>query len=70
MKISKEATIKKTEDYVKKTLEGESSGHDWWHAYRVWKMTVKIAKEEKNSDLFVVQLAALLHDIGDWRLEI
>ena len=67
MKISKEATIKKTEDYVKKTLEGESSGHDWWHAYRVWKMTVKIAKEEKNSDLFVVQLAALLHDIGDWK---
>ncbi len=63
--MNQNETIKKTEEHVKKVLGGESSGHDWWHVYRVWKMSVRIAKEEKNVDLFVVELAALLHDIAD-----
>jgi len=65
--MDKESIIEQTEAHVKKTLKGESSGHDWWHAYRVWKMSLKIAKEERCGDLFVIQLAALLHDIGDWK---
>ena len=44
----------------------ESPGHDWWHVYRVWKMAERIAKEE-SADTFVVKLAALLHDIADWK---
>lgn len=58
--------IKLTKSHVRKLLEGESSGHDWWHVYRVWKNAVYIGKRE-NADLFVVQLAALLHDIADWK---
>ena len=47
-------------------MQGESSGHDWWHVYRVWQTSLYIATHEKvDSD--VVQLAALLHDIGDWK---
>jgi uncharacterized protein len=65
--MSEESIIKQTEEHVKKTLENESSGHDWWHVYRVWRMALKIAKGEKNVDLFVIQLAALLHDISDWK---
>jgi len=57
--------IKKTIEYVKTILHGESSGHDWWHVYRVWKMAIHIAKKEKEVDIFVVELAALLHDIAD-----
>jgi len=49
---------------VKKRFEGESSGHDWWHVYRVWKMAQHLAREEE-ADMFVVELAALLHDIAD-----
>ena len=30
-------------------------------------MALKIAKEEGDVNLFVVQLAALLHDIADWK---
>jgi uncharacterized protein len=41
-------------------------GHDWWHVYRVWKNAVHIGRKE-NADIFVVQLAALLHDIADWK---
>lgn len=51
---------------VKKDLENEGSGHDWWHVYRVWKMAKGIAKVE-SADTFVVELAALLHDVGDWK---
>lgn len=56
--------INKTIDYVKETLKNAESGHDWWHIYRVLKTSRRIATEEK-ADLFVVELAALLHDIAD-----
>lgn len=59
--------IEKTREYVEQTLKGEGSGHDWWHVYRVWKMAQHIAQGEKDVDLFVVELAALLHDIADWK---
>ena len=64
--MNKEEVIKRTADYIKSKLDGESSGHDWWHTYRVWKTAVNIGKKE-DADLFVVQLAALLHDIADWK---
>lgn len=61
-----EKTISKTAKFVKDKLAGESSGHDWWHAYRVWKNAQLIGKNE-NADMFVVELAALLHDIADFK---
>ncbi|MCG8373383.1 MAG: HD domain-containing protein, partial [Balneolales bacterium] len=56
--------LRHTEAYVRKKLEGEGTGHDWWHIHRVRNTAISIAKEE-NADLFVVELAALLHDIAD-----
>jgi len=64
--MNKDSIIKSTSDYVRETLQGEGSGHDWWHVWRVWKLAVDIGEKE-NADLFVVQLAALLHDIVDWK---
>ena len=52
---------------VKLIFEGEGSGHDWWHIYRVTETAKSIAKKEK-ADLFIVELAALLHDLGDHKL--
>lgn len=51
---------------VQQEFTGESSGHDWCHIERVWKMAKRLSIEE-NSDTFVVELAALLHDIADWK---
>ena len=65
--MNQENIIQQTMKFVQEKLEGEGSGHDWWHVYRVWKNSLKICKEEKV-DLFVVQLAALLHDIADFKL--
>lgn len=40
------------------------SAHSLDHIERVYRMALKIAKEEKNVDLDVLRVAALLHDIG------
>jgi uncharacterized protein len=58
--------IAKTRDYVQEKLQGESSGHDWWHIHRVHRLARLIAEQE-SADLEVVELAALLHDIADWK---
>jgi uncharacterized protein len=59
--------IKETAEYVREQLKQESSGHDWWHIYRVWQMARYLATTEPAADRFVVELAALLHDIADWK---
>lgn len=64
--MNDQTLISKVADEVKAKLEGEGSGHDWWHVYRVWKMAQKIGREEK-ADHLIVELAALLHDIADWK---
>jgi len=66
--MNKNYILKKTAAYVKNKLRNEFSGHDWYHAQRVFKMATFIAGQEKNADLFTIQLAALLHDIGDWKV--
>jgi uncharacterized protein len=58
--------IQKTADFVKQEFGDDSSGHDWWHIYRVWKNAIAICEREQ-ADLFIVELAALLHDLDDWK---
>ncbi|MBS3124720.1 HD domain-containing protein [Candidatus Woesearchaeota archaeon] len=64
--MDKEAILKKTEEFVRLTLEGEGTGHDWWHIHRVRNTALTLAKEEQ-AETFIVELAALLHDIADWK---
>lgn len=64
--MNKSKIIEEVKKYVRKNMEGESTGHDWWHSWRVWKLSKKIAKKE-GGDLFIIELAALLHDIADWK---
>ncbi len=56
--------ITATIDFVKKELANAEAGHNWFHVERVYKTALYIAQQE-NVDVFVVQLAALLHDIAD-----
>ena len=58
--------LNKTENFVKQSMKGDSSGHDWWHIHRVRNIAINIAIKE-NADVFIVELAALLHDISDWK---
>lgn len=64
--MDKRKIIKKTAEYAKEELNNDFSGHDWWHTHRVWQSAKYIAKHEK-ADMFIVELASLLHDIADWK---
>ena len=62
--MNKETIIKNTIEFVKKELKNAEGGHDWFHIERVYKNALLISKEE-NTDVFIVSLSALLHDIAD-----
>jgi uncharacterized protein len=62
--MNEEEILNSTTAYVKKELQGAEGGHDWWHVERVWNNAKLIAQTEKVN-LFIVELAALLHDIAD-----
>ena len=48
-------------------MSKDNSGHDWWHVFRVRKMALEIARHE-GGDLLVIEMAALLHDVDDYKL--
>jgi uncharacterized protein len=52
--------------YVKEKFANDSSGHDWYHTERVYNMAILLAKG-KHINSFIVQMAALLHDVEDWK---
>jgi uncharacterized protein len=46
-------------------LQEFDGGHDWSHTERVLNLAVKIREAEKDGDLLIIKLAAILHDIAD-----
>ena len=62
--MNQEEIISNTIQFVKNELKNAEGGHDWFHIERVFKNAILISKDEKV-DIFVVSLAALLHDIAD-----
>lgn len=56
-----------TEEYVRNEMNELDGSHDFHHIQRVRAMALKIAQIEQGVDLEIVQLAALLHDIDDWK---
>lgn len=59
--------IAAAEQFVRVELAHEYSGHDWWHIYRV-TCTAKTLARLEQADPFICELAALLHDIADEKL--
>lgn len=53
--------------HVRERLGGDSSGHDWWHIERVVRLARRLAEEE-GADVFLCELAALTHDLADWKI--
>jgi uncharacterized protein len=58
--------VERVADHVKAKFQSESSGHDWYHIQRVWRLARQIAGAE-GAHLEVAELGALLHDIADWK---
>lgn len=58
---------KKIESYIKNIFADDSSGHDYFHSIRVYKIAMKIAEGE-ICDKDIVMMGALLHDVDDVKL--
>ncbi len=51
---------------IREFFKDDASGHDDTHTMRVAGLAVRIAKEE-GADIPLCRLAALLHDVDDWK---
>jgi uncharacterized protein len=49
---------------VKARFNGEATGHDWYHINRVRETAIELARAE-GANIYLVEAAALLHDIAD-----
>lgn len=65
--MNKEEILKNAEAFAKEVLGKEGTGHDFWHVYRVLSSARKI-QEAEGGDLFIIELAVFLHDVGDWKV--
>jgi uncharacterized protein len=58
--------VRRTEQFARRELADDPTGHDWWHADRVRRTALRIAEQE-GADTFIVELASLLHDVADFK---
>ncbi|MEC0212425.1 HD domain-containing protein [Paenibacillus ehimensis] len=65
--IQREKLLEQAAVYARTELERDSSGHDWWHIVRVTRTAKRLAAVER-ADTFICELAALLHDVADEKL--
>jgi uncharacterized protein len=65
VKMAADKLLNAAEAWVRRQCSREGS-HDWWHVWRVQRLAGRLAKGTKL-DRKVVLLAALLHDVKDWK---
>ena len=65
--IREQSIIRATEKYIKSHFQHDSSGHDWWHIYRVRNLALHLSRKE-GGNRFDIEMAALLHDLDDWKI--
>ncbi|WP_118974793.1 HD domain-containing protein [Taibaiella koreensis] len=66
--MTKEAIIAAVRQQIREQFSGEGTGHDYFHIERVVRNALRIAGTEPGADLFLVALAAWVHDLGDYKL--
>ncbi len=59
--------LEKVKNFSKSFFKDDPTGHDWWHVHRVWK-TACIICDAEGANRITVEIAALLHDVSDWKL--
>ncbi|KAF7132814.1 hypothetical protein RHSIM_Rhsim09G0071800 [Rhododendron simsii] len=71
VKMAKSSTVSSAEKLVESAMKGNDASHDAAHVFRVRDLALSLAREESLSSspdsMEIVELAALLHDIGDYK---
>lgn len=61
--------VKIAEEYVSYHMKDNDGSHDLQHIKRVKALAIYIAKQEGAKDMEMIILAAILHDVRDWKYE-
>lgn len=67
-KVMRKKVIESAKEYITLLFENNCNGHDVAHTLRVYRNALTIAKSEEFCDMEVVALAALLHDVDDYKM--
>jgi uncharacterized protein len=68
MSVKHRDIIETTADYIRQKLRDAEPGHDWWHTSRV-RHWARHLQEREGGDLELIELAALLHDLQDYKFQ-
>ncbi|MDF1559160.1 MAG: HD domain-containing protein [Bacteroidales bacterium] len=68
--INEREIISEVSDFVREAVRQYDSGHGWSHIERVVRLALYIHECEGRGDRFTVELAALLHDVGDHKFAV
>ncbi|MBP5091066.1 MAG: HD domain-containing protein [Bacilli bacterium] len=60
-------TLENLLSFVKERFSSDSSGHDYFHTLRVYKVALNLQKKE-GGDIDIITYASLLHDVDDHKL--
>ena len=55
-------------EYINNIFKDNMDGHDVDHTMRVFNLALQIAKDYPDSNLYLISLSALLHDVDDHKL--
>lgn len=64
--VASSSLVDRVAHHIQARFAGEGSGHDWYHINRVRRLAKQIAAAERANQ-GVAELAALVHDIADWK---
>jgi uncharacterized protein len=67
MQNGEDEVLARARAFVHAQLRHDASGHDWWHVERVVRLARRIAEHE-GADSYLCELAALLHDVADYKI--
>ncbi|XP_041013021.1 uncharacterized protein YpgQ isoform X1 [Juglans microcarpa x Juglans regia] len=69
--MAREETVRNAEKLVERVMKGNDASHDATHVWRVRDLALTLAREEglfsNPESMEIIELAALLHDIGDYK---
>lgn len=65
--MDKDEVLRRAAEFARSVHEADPSVHDWFHIERVVRMAKRLCAAE-GADPFVCELAALLHDVSDEKL--
>jgi uncharacterized protein len=65
--VADDACVEHLRAAVRARLAGMDASHDMAHIERVERLAVRIAEAERVADVRVVRVAALCHDLEDWK---